>query len=163
MPLLGTARCRLLTSLRWRTWGALVSHNPVELNLSALLFSLSSVELLSCHGVRRGFDLQRKLSFKGYCLLHLHSSLQGEDALACSGGVEPSSLVFIWAAVECRRPQNEGWCWIPDCQAAGPSPKGTVVFRAVCSSVDSSKLITVFSKGKVSYRNNGKTLPGASL
>ena len=51
------------------------------------------------------------------------------------------------------------WCWIPTAgRWAGPSLEGTVVFRAVQSSVEPSKP-QVFSKGKESCGSKGKNFP----
>lgn len=92
--------------LRRKTWGALVSHNPAELNLPGVLFSLSA-ELFPRTGSDVGLVAAEEAEFKWYRpLVCVFVPLTFKEEMLLGAGAGASSFVSISAAAEGRGPQK---------------------------------------------------------
>lgn len=94
--------------LRRKTWGALVSHNPAELNLPGVLFSLSA-ELFPRTGSDVGLVAAEEAEFKWYRpLVCVFVPLTFKEEMLLGAGAGASSLSPFGLQQKVEGPKNEG-------------------------------------------------------
>lgn len=129
MPLIGTAHSRLLTTvLRRKTWGALVSHNPAELNLPGVLFSLSA-ELLPRTGSDAGWVAAEEADFKWYrplVCVFVPLTFKEEMLLGAVGEREHHRLSSSGLQQKVEGPKNKGLGSLGLGTRQWGGPKGTL-------------------------------------